>query len=116
MLIPSSPEKNHDRLARCPDLATLVDARPPGPESRFLYPTPTGLLWRESNSYREVWTPARLATGLDPTPHEICHSYITNLRAEGVDDADVGQTVATMIAFYTHPLGRCDERVRRLIV
>jgi integrase len=88
-------------------------------ESELLFPTPRGKLWRESNFYRDVWVPAKLATGLDPTPHELRHSYVTNLRAAGVDDADLaeiaGHEVETMISVYTHALERSHEEIRDLI-
>lgn len=119
-LIASSPQKNHERVVPVPPTLTrLIEGRRRQVESEFLFPTPTGKLWRESNFYRDVWAPAELATGLDPTPHEFRHSYVTNLRAAGVDDADlaeiVGHEVETMIAVYTHPLGRSHKRVRRTI-
>lgn len=63
--------------------------------------------------------PAKLATGLDPTPHELRHSYVTNLRAAGIDDADLaeiaGHEVETMIAAYTHALERSHDEIRDLI-
>jgi integrase len=43
-------------------------------------------------------------------PHDCRHSWLTNLRAAGIDDADLaavaGHTVETMIGTYTRPLGR----------
>lgn len=51
--------------------------------------------------------PAQLATGPDPTPQELRHSYVTPLRAAGIDDADLarvaGHTVDTMISVYPPP-------------
>lgn len=119
-LIASSLQKNHERSVPVPPtLAKLISRRPSSVESELLFPTPTGKLWRERNFYRDVWVPAKLATGLDPTPHELRHSYVTNLRAAGVDDADLaeiaGHEVETMIAVYTHPLERSHERVRQII-
>jgi integrase len=119
-LIASSPQKNHERSVPVPPtLAKLISRRPRSVESEFLFSTPTGKLWREPNFFRDVWVPAKLATGLDPTPHELRHSFVTNLRAAGVDDADLaaiaGHEVETMIAVYTHPLGRSHERVRQII-
>jgi hypothetical protein len=47
------------------------------------------------------------------------HSYVTHLRAAGVDDADLaeiaGHRVETMLAHYTHPLGRSHDQVRQVI-
>jgi integrase len=52
-------------------------------------------------------------------PHDCRHSWITHLRAAGIDDADLadvaGHTVETMIGIYTHALGRSHDRIRRLI-
>lgn len=63
--------------------------------------------------------PAQLATGMDPTPHEFRHSYVTHLRAAGIDDANLarvaGQTVETMISVYTHALERSHEQIRKII-
>lgn len=119
-LIASSPQKNHERsVPVSPTLAKLIFRRPLPVESELLFPTPRGKLWRESNFYRDVWVPAKLATGLDSTPHELRHSYVTNLRAAGVNDADLaaiaGHEVETMIAVYTHPVERSHERVRQII-
>lgn len=56
---------------------------------------------------------------MDPTPHEFRHSYVTHLRAAGVDDADpaavAGHTVETMISVYTHALERSHDRIRAVI-
>lgn len=56
---------------------------------------------------------------MDPTPHEFRHSYVSNLRARGVDDADLakaaGHTVETMISVYTHGLDRSHDRIRTII-
>jgi integrase len=102
-----------------PSLAQLLDALPSRNDTDLLFPTPTGKLWRERNFYRNVWVPAQLATGLDPTPHEFRHSYVTHLRAAGIDDADLarvaGHTVDTMISVYTHALERSHEAIRKVI-
>lgn len=119
-LVESSHEKNHERTVPVPpSLAALIDRRPPRIDTDLLFPTPTGKLFRERNFYRDVWVAAQLATGLDPTPHEFRHSYVSNLRAERIDDADLanvaGHTVETMISTYTHALGRSHERIREVI-
>lgn len=120
ILLPSSRQKNHERTVPVPPtLARLISERVGLGESEFLFPTPTGKLWRERNFYRDVWLPARVASGLDPTPHEFRHSYITNLRAAGVDDADLAQIaghgVQTLVTVYTHALGKSHGRVREII-
>jgi integrase len=119
-LVESSHEKNHERTVPVPPtLAALIQRRPPRINTDLLFPTPTGKLFRERNFYRDVWVPAQLATGLDPTPHEFRHSYVSNLRAERIDDADLanvaGHTVETMISTYTHALGRSHDRIREVI-
>lgn len=119
-LVGSSEQKNHERTVPVPPtLAELIDRRPPRIDTDLLFPTPRGKLWRERNFYREVWVPAQLATGLDPTPHEFRHSYVTHLVAAGVDRADLakvaGHTVETMISVYTHALDRSHEQIREII-
>lgn len=119
-IIRSSREKNHERVVPVPPtLARMIEAASRWPDCELLFPTPRGRLWRERNFYRDVWVPAQLATGMDPTPHEFRHSYVSNLRAGGIDDADLaevaGHTIETMISVYTHPLERSHEEIRRLI-
>jgi integrase len=119
-LVDSSEEKNHERAVPVPPtLAELIERRPPAVDTDLLFPTPRGRLWRERNFYRDVWVPAQLATGMDPTPHEFRHSYVSHLRAAGVDDADLarvaGHTIETMISVYTHPLDRSHEQIRGVI-
>jgi len=81
-----------------------------GPDCALLFTTPTGRMWRERNFYRDVWKPAQRASGLDIRPHECRHSYVTHLRAAGINDADLaeiaGHRVETMLARYTHAVGR----------
>ncbi|MGA8746186.1 MAG: site-specific integrase [Solirubrobacterales bacterium] len=119
-LIESSAQKNHERKVPVPpSLARRIESTPAQTDSDLLFPTPMGKLWRERNFYRDVWVPAQLATGLDPTPHEFRHSYVTHLRAAGIDDADLalvaGHTVETMISVYTHALERSHDAIRNAI-
>lgn len=119
-LVESSDQKNHERAVPVPpSLARLLEALPVREGTDLLFSTPTGKLWRERNFYRDVWVPAQLATGLDPTPHEFRHSYVTHLRAAGIDDADLakvaGHTVDTMISVYTHALERSHEAIKKVI-
>lgn len=85
----------------------------------LLFTTPTGRMWRERNFYRDIWKPAQCASGLDIRPHECRHSYVTHLRAVGVNDADLaeiaGHRVETMLARYTHAVGNGFNHVRRAI-
>jgi integrase len=88
-------------------------------ESELLFTTPTGRMWRERNFYRDLWRPTQEASGLDLRPHECRHSYVTHLRAAGVNDADLaeiaGHRVETMLARYTHALGGQFEAVRCVV-
>jgi integrase len=88
-------------------------------DSELLFTTPTGRMWRERSFYRDLWCPTQKASGLDIRPHECRHSYVTHLRAAGVNDADLaniaGHRVETMLAFYTHPTGDGYTDVRRAI-
>jgi len=88
-------------------------------DTELLFTTPTGRMWRERNFYRDLWKPAQEASGLDIRPHECRHSYVTHLRAAGVNDADLaeiaGHRVETMLARYTHGIGGSDQAVRHVI-
>ena len=113
-------EADAGRTVPCPpELAELIRAMPHRIDTSLLYPTPTGKVWWERNFYRDVWSPAQRASGLDIRPHEMRHSYLTHLRAAGVDDADLaamaGHTVQTMLGRYTHALGRSFDQVREII-
>jgi integrase len=121
-LVESSDQKNHERSVPVPPSLALHYERllqVEGEEDEPLFKTPRGHRWSERNFYRSVWTPAKIATGMDPTPHEFRHSYITHLRAAGIDDADLakiaGHRIETMISIYTHPLGRSHEAIRSVI-
>jgi integrase len=87
-------------------------------DSELLFTTPTGRMWRERNFYRDLWRPAQEASGLDIRPHGR-HSYVTQLRAAGVNDADLaeiaGHRVETMLARYTHPVGNKFAEVRTAV-
>jgi integrase len=90
-----------------------------GEGCELLFTTPTGRLWRERTFYRDLWRPTQESSGLDIRPHECRHSYVTHLRAAGVNDADlaeiVGHRVETMLARYTHAVGISFEGVRKVI-
>jgi integrase len=85
----------------------------------LIFTTPSGRMWRERNFYRDVWRSAQEASGLDIRPHECRHSYVTHLRAAGVNDADLaeiaGHRVETMLARYTHAVGRSLDAVREAV-
>jgi len=89
------------------------------PDSDLLFATPSGRMWRERNFYRDVWRPAQEASGLDVRPHECRHSYVTQMRAAAVNDADlaeiVGHRVETMLSRYTHAIGDSFDDVRAVV-
>jgi integrase len=76
-------------------------------------------MWRERNFYRDLWKPTQQASGLDIRPHECRHSYVTHLRAVGINDPDLaevaGHRVETMPARYAHPVRRSFEDIRAVI-
>ena len=90
-----------------------------GPHCELLFTTPTDRMWRERNFYRDVWKPAQERSGIDIRPHECRHSYVTHLRAAGINDADLaeiaGHRVETMLARYTHAVGVSFDAVSKVI-
>jgi integrase len=113
-------ETSGERVAPCPPtLAAMIAGLPPRLDTRLLFPTPTGRLWRRRNFYRDVWYPAQEQSGMDMRPHEMRHSWITHLRAAGIDEVDLadmaGHALATMLATYTHPLRASFDAVREAI-
>lgn len=90
-----------------------------GPDRDLLFATPSGRMWRERNFYRDVWKPTQEASGLDIRPHECRHSYVTRMRAAGINDADlaaiVGHRVETMLARYAHAVGESFGAVRTVV-
>lgn len=90
-----------------------------GDDWELLFTTPRGRLWRERNFYRDPWLPAQEASGPDIRRHECRHSYVTHLRAAGLNDADLaeiaGHRVETMLARYIHAVGQSFSRVRKEI-
>jgi integrase len=99
-------------------LAWMIEAqmRLNGDDCQLLFTTPTGRMWRERNFYRDLWKPTQQASGLDIRPHECRHSYVTHLRAAGINDADLaeiaGHRVETMLARYTHAVGKSYDSIR----
>jgi integrase len=118
-------EKHHVRDVPLPaDLAAILNAIPPRIDTPWLFPTPGkgerqrggGQVWRDSNFRRDVWEAAQLASGIDVRPHDCRHSYVTNLRAAGIDPADLAEIAAhdeqTATRVYTHAKGQSDAAVR----
>jgi integrase len=89
------------------------------PDCDLLFTTPTGRMWRERNFYRDLWKPTQDASRLDIRPHECRHSYVTHLRAAGINDADLaeiaGHRVETMLARYVHGTGEGFAAVRSVV-
>jgi len=87
-------------------------------DTRLLFARPDGDVWGR-DFYGDVWYPAQKATGIDPRPHEFRHSYVSLMRAAGVDPADLakwtGHTVLTATTHYTHSTGASIELGRRAI-
>ena len=113
-------EKKHVRDH--PLAEALVEAyrsMPPRIDTPLLFPTPAGRVYRHSNFYRDVWVPAQIASGIDPLPHECRHSWITHMRAAGIDPADLAQVsghdIDTATKHYTHPLGQSMEAIRAVL-
>lgn len=90
-----------------------------GEDCELLFTTPRGRLWRERTFYRDVWKPTQKAAALDIRPHECRHSYVTHLRAAGINDADLaeiaGHRIETMLARYTHALRSSFSAVRSAV-
>lgn len=120
VVVESSEEKRHDRAGPIPPGAlAMLRAMPQRIDSPLLFPTPSGRIWRINNFYRDVWRPARAISGIDATPHDFRHSWVTNLSAGGVDMADLadaaGHSVEVANAHYRHALGRSHDLMRSLI-
>lgn len=100
-------------------LAVLLRAMPRRIDAFVLFPTPRGLVWWADNFRQDVWEPARRASKVDASPHDFRHSWISLLRAEGVDPEDLaamaGHSVMTATSIYTHSLGRSYEQVARAV-
>jgi integrase len=119
-LVDSSDTKEHDRSGPIPPTCLqLLRAMPTRIDSPWLFPTSRGRMWMVNNFYRDVWRPTRDASGIDCTPHDFRHSYVSNLAAAGVDVADLadmtGHTVETAQARYRHALRRSFDQVREAI-
>lgn len=126
-VVESTPEKNHDRTVPVPlGLQELLRSMPVQLRSPWLFPSPSGTLWRYSNWHRRVWQRVierantdRHGRTLDPKPHEFRHSWVTLLRADGIDPADLadvaGHSVQTASSRYTHPLRRSYEQIRETV-
>lgn len=115
-----SAEKKHEgEVPIPPSVAEILQGLPPRIDTKLLFPTPKGTVWHDSTFRRDVWTPAQIASGLPIKPHECRHSYVTHLRAAGVDPADLAAVtrhdIDTATRHYTQPLGRSMDLIREII-
>lgn len=106
------------RIPLAPQTAAIFTPRI---DSLVLFPTRAGKRWQESNFYRSVWQQGRRACPdmADARPQDFRHSWVTHMRAAGIDAADVaeiaGHSVTTQNAIYLHALNRSDDAVRAAI-
>lgn len=86
---------------------------------RLLFPSPKGVMFSYPTFYKQVWEPTREATGMTIRPHEMRHSWVSLMRAAGINPADLaavaGHSETTATRRYTHALGRSDEAIRRVV-
>lgn len=115
----NTPTKKHCRsVPVAPSTAALIMPRI---DTLVLFPTPSGGFWQQTNFYKRVWKPARDATPsmAEATPQDFRHSWVSYMRAQGIDHADLaemgGHSVETQTGIYTHPLNRSADAVRRAI-
>lgn len=103
------------------ELAERLEARATERGEGLLFSTPSGKLWRYRNFIRDVWQPTidREDISISPTPHDFRHSFVTHMRAAGINDEDLaeitGHNVLTMIDYYSHPLRRSFDQVRKAV-
>jgi integrase len=102
-----------------PGLLALLTALPRRIDTPLLFPSPKGRTWLYQTWWAQVWVPGREASGMDPRPHELRHSWISLLRAAGVDHADLadaaGHSEATATARYSHGLGKSFDDIRKAV-
>lgn len=113
-------EKKHEgEVPIPPSVASPLSELPPRIDTKLLFPTPKGTVWHDSTFRRDVWKPAQIASELPIKPHECRHSYVTHLRAAGVDPADLAAVtrhdIDTATRHYTQPLGRSMDLIREII-
>jgi integrase len=107
------------RVPVAPELRALLDGMPRRIDTRVLFPTPDGGVWHASSFYKHVWHPTARAAGLALQPHDFRHSFVSLMRAAGIDPADLaeatGHTVATATARYTHSTGDAYDLMREAV-
>lgn len=114
----TSTKKHVRAVPVAPSTAVLIAPRI---DTLVLFPTPNGKRWQQSNFYKRVWNPARRACPemAHARPQDFRHSWVTLMRAEGIDRADLaaiaGHSVETQDGIYLHALNRSDDAVRNAI-
>jgi integrase len=102
-----------------PGLLGLLEAMPRRIDTRLLFPNPHGEVWHDRRFYDLVWYPAQRATGLKLLPHGMRHSYVSLMRAAGVNPGDLadwaGHSVDTATSVYTHGTGGSVELGRAAV-
>ncbi len=71
--------------------AVLIEmlSKQPAHVSGLLFPSPRGRPWGVRNFYRDVWQPARAATGVDFTLYDLRHTFSSRLLAAGIPLVEV---------------------------
>ena len=101
-------------------LLSLIDEQPTslhGP----LFATKRGLVWRPDNFRRDVWNPARTATGFDIQPYDLRHTWVSWLIAIGIPLPEISAWAGhrliprefrsnTTMAIYAHGTGYWKQR------
>jgi integrase len=107
------------RVPLSPSTLEIVQSLPTRLDTRLLFATERGRVMQNRDFYRE-WNRAVTAAGFpDAKPHDFRHSYVSLMRAAGVDPADLaswtGHTVTTATATYTHSVGATVELARSVV-
>ena len=98
-----------------PSLIAMVETVPANIDGR-LFPSPRGRYWAHRNFYRNVWEPAKAASGTDFTLYDARHTFSSRLLAAGIPLVEVsawmghslragGEQVNTTARTYAHATG-----------
>lgn len=117
IITPGTKQSERREVPVPPSLGAMLE---PLKKNRIglLFVGPSGV-WQENHFYRAVWRPAVKASGLALRPHDLRHSYVSLMRAAGVDPADLaawtGHTTMTATSVYTHSTGASFEAARAAV-
>lgn len=102
--------------------AQILNALPPRLGSNLLWPEEKrNRIQHQRMWYDRVWATGRanMPEMKAAVPHDFRHSYISLMRAAGVDPADLakvsGHTVQTATASYTHSVGLSLDAIRKAV-